>query len=339
MAQLQSRDPAAMPLDTGRASELNLSANDSGPAAFPVPNLQSGADVGQALRAVREHQGRSLEDLAEATRVRASYLAAIEDMRLELLPSRPFTIGYIRAFAAALGLDAEAAVERFRADEPVLDEPLHEPLGVHDEKDPRVTSFVVGACVIVAAIFMWNIARRAMLEDSPPRATASELAAAKALASAKAGPVALGVPLPAPVESTTPPPYETPGLANAVTQADGRIVLGGIPKPINAATDPPATSQLAPRFTPAGAIYGAPAGQRSLVTVQALKSSLLMVRGPDGSLYFARQLAAGEAFRAPQVEGLTFNVTDPNAFQVFVGGQSKGVLPAAQASVSGLAGG
>jgi hypothetical protein len=39
------------------------------------------------------------------------------------------------------------------------------------------------------------------------------------------------------------------------------------------------------------------------------------------------------------VEGLTFNVTDPNAFQVFVGGQSKGVLPAAQASVSGLAGG
>jgi transcriptional regulator with XRE-family HTH domain len=328
-----------MPLDTGRASELNLSANDSGPAPFPVPTLQSGADIGQALRAVREHQNRSLEDLAEATRVRAAYLAAIEDMRLELLPSRPFTIGYVRAYAAALGLDAEAAVERFRIDEPVLDEPLHEPLGVHDDRDPRVTSFVVGACVIIAAIVLWNIARRAMLEDVPPRATASELAAARALAVARPGPVALGAPLPAPVESTTPPPYETPGLANAAVQSDGRIVLGGLPKPINAVSDPPAPSLLAPSFTPKGAIYGAPAGQRSLVTVQALKSSLLMVRGPDGSLYFARQLAAGEAFRAPQVEGLTFNVTDPNAFQVFVGGQSKGVLPAAQASVSGLAGG
>jgi transcriptional regulator with XRE-family HTH domain len=327
-----------MPLDSG-GSELDLSAGGSGPVHASPPGLQTGADVGQALRAVREHQGRSLEELAEATRVRASYLAAIEDMRLELLPSRPFTIGYIRAYAAALGLDAEAAVERFRLDEPVLDEPLREPLGVHDERDPRLTSMVAGACVIVAAIFMWNIARRAMTEDAPPPPTASDVAAAKALASEKSGPIVLGGPLPAPVESTTPPPYETPGLANAVVQADGRIVLGGIPKPINAVSDPPPAAALPAAFTPKGAIYGAPANERSLVTVQALKSSLLMVRGADGSLYFARQLAAGEAFRAPQVDGLTINVTDPNAFQVFVGGQSKGVLPAAQASVSGLAGG
>lgn len=329
----------AMALDSG-GSELDLSRTDSGFAhAAPAPTLQTGADVGQALRAVREHQGRSLDELSEATRVRASYLTALEDMRLELLPSRPFTIGYIRAYAAALGLDAEAAVERFRADEPVLDEPLRAPVGVRDERDPRLTSMVAGACVIVAAIFLWNIARRAMIDDAPPPPAASELAAAKALATTKPGSISLGAPLPAPVESTTPPPYETPGLANAVVQPDGRIVLGGTPKPINAATDPPPPSQLAPAFTPKGTIYGAPAGERSMVTVQALKSSLLMVRGADGSLYFARQLAAGEAFRAPQVDGLTFNVTDPNAFQVFVGGQSKGVLPAAQASVSGLAGG
>jgi transcriptional regulator with XRE-family HTH domain len=329
-----------MALDSGE-SELNLSANDSGPAqARPAaPSLQSGADVGQALRAVREHQGRTLDELAEATRIRASYLAAIEDMRLELLPSRPFTIGYVRAYAGALGLDAEAAVERFRADEPVLDEPLREPLGVHDDGDPRFSSMVAGACVVVAAIFLWNIARRAMIEDAPPPPTASELAAARALAEEKPGKVTLGAPLPAPVESTTPPPFETPGLANAVVQPDGRIVLGGIPKPINAVSDPPPAAELPPSFAKKGTVYGAPAGERSVVTVQALKPSLLMVRGADGSLYFARQLAAGEAFRAPQVEGLTFNVTDPNAFQVFVGGQSKGVLPAAQASVSGLAGG
>jgi transcriptional regulator with XRE-family HTH domain len=319
-----------MPLDTGGISD---------PFTAAAPGLMSGADVGQALRAVREHQGRTLEDLAEATRVRAPYLAAIEDMRLELLPSRPFTIGYVRAYAQALGLDAEAAVERFRADEPVLDEPLHEPLGVHEERDPRLTSMVAGACVIVAAIFLWNIGRRAMVENAPPPPAASDTAAAKALAAEKPGVVKLGPPLPAPVESTTPPPYETPGLANALVEPDGRIVLHGIPKPINAVTDPPPAAQLAPVFERKGVVYGAPANERSLVTVQALKPSLLMVRGADGSLYFARQLAAGEAFRAPQVEGLTFNVTDPNAFQVFVGGQSKGVLPAAQASVSGLAGG
>jgi transcriptional regulator with XRE-family HTH domain len=331
-----------MPLDTGGVSDLNLPSNDGGAAhalGSAAPTLQSGADVGQALRAVREHQGRSLDELAEATRVRASYLAAIEDMRLELLPSRPFTIGYVRAYAQALGLDAEAAAERFRTDEPVLDEPLHEPLGVHEERDPRLTSLVAGACVIVAAIFLWNIARRAMIDDAPPPPTASDVAAARALAEEKPGPIELGAPLPAPVESTTPPPYETPGLADATVQPDGKIVLGGLPKPINAASDPPPTAQLPPTFAPAGRIFGAPANERSVVTVQALKPSLLMVRGADGSLYFARQLAQGEAFRAPQVDGLTLNVTDPNAFQVFVNGQSKGVLPAPQASVSGLAGG
>jgi transcriptional regulator with XRE-family HTH domain len=331
-----------MPLDTGGISELNHvgAARDEGAwAPRPAPTLQSGADIGEALRAVRQYRGLSLDDLAEITRVRASYLAALEDMRLELLPSRPFTIGYVRAYAAALGLDADAAAERFRVEEPVLDEPLHEPLGVQETRDPRFTSLVAGACVIIAAIFLWNIGRRAMLEGAPPPPAASDQAAARALAAAKPGPVVLGAPLPAPVESTTPPPYETPGLANAVLSEDGHLRLEGKPKPLDQLSDPPPVAQLPAAFAPKGAIYGARPNERSLVTVQALKSASLMVRGPDGSLYFARQLAPGEAFRAPQVEGLTFNVTDPNAFQVFVAGQSKGVLPAAQASVSGLAGG
>jgi len=328
-----------MPLDTGGESALNLSASHGSTQVAAAPTLQGGVDIGQALRAIREHQGLSLEDLAETTRVRASYLAAIEELRLELLPSRPFTIGYVRAYAQALGLDPEAAVERFRMDEPVLEEPLRAPLGVQETHDPRVNSLIAGGCMIIAAIFLWNIARRAMMEDAPPPPAASEVIAAKALAAAKPGPIVLGAPLPAPVESTTPPPYETPGLAEAVLTEDGRLTLQGKPKPLDQMTDPPPLAQLPPKFTPKGAIYGAQATEASSVTVQALKSSQLIVRGADGSLYFARQLAAGEAFRAPQVSGLTFNVTDPNAFQVFVGGQSHGVLPATQASVSGLAGG
>jgi len=326
-----------MPLDNGGSSDLNLSPGGGGstPAA---PTLRSGADIGEALRAIREHRGFSLEDLAEATRVKANYLAALEDMRLELLPSRPFTIGYIRAYATALGLDPEAAVERFRADEPVLDEPLRAPLGVQDERDPRLNTMIVGACIIIAAIFMWNIARRAMMEGAPPPPAASDVAAARALRAAKDAPIVLGSPLPTPVESTTPPIYETPGLAEAVVGENGIISLQGQPKSIDQLMLAPPPAHLPATFVPAGKIYGAAPNEPSAVTIQALKSSSLMVRGADGSLYFARQLAAGEAFRAPQLNGLTFDVVDPNAFQVFVGGQSRGVLPAAQASVSGLAG-
>lgn len=331
-----------MPLDTGGISDMQLAAARSGGSdpfeASPL-TLQSGADVGQALRAIRESRGLSLDDLAEITRVRPAYLAALEAMRLDKLPSRPYTVGFIRAYAAALGLDPEAAVERFKADEPALDEPLHEPLGVHDQRDPRLTALIVGGCVIVAAILLWNVARRAMIEGAPPPPAASEIAAAKALAQVAAGPVVLGAPLPPPLESTTPAPYETPGLAEAHVTEDGKISLDGQPRPVDQLAEAPPPELLPPTFAPKGAVYGAPASQPSAVTVQALKSAALIVRGADGSVYFARQLKAGEAYRAPQLSGLAFEVSTPTAFQVFVGGQSKGVLPAPQTSVSGLAGG
>ncbi|WP_411288310.1 helix-turn-helix domain-containing protein, partial [Phenylobacterium sp.] len=189
-----------MPLDTGRITELQEDAVDgAGPdlTDAAAPSLNTGASIGDALRAVREHQGLTVEDVAETTRVRRAYLCAIEDMRLETLPSRPFTIGYVRAYAQALGLDGDAAVARFKADEPVLDEPLREPVGVRDERDPRMVAFVVAAIIIVIAIVVWNVAQRAMTAGAPPASTAPEAAVGKALAEAPDGQVSLGAPLPA----------------------------------------------------------------------------------------------------------------------------------------------
>jgi cytoskeletal protein RodZ len=328
-----------MPLDTGGITDLHVDAvdhRDASVAESYAPNLHSGTDIGQALKAVREFRGLSLEDVAETTRVRRAYLAAIEELRLELLPSRPFTIGYIRAYAAALGLDAEAAVERFKAEEPVLDEPLREPVGVSQDRDPRFMAIVVGVFVLVVAIVLWNLAQRAMTASAPPPPTAPATAAAQALANAKGGPVALGAPLPAPVESTTPAPYETPGLAQAGEDGMGNhappAILGVTPEDAPA----PDLSALPAAFKPEGPVYGAAANQPSFVTLQALKSAALIVRGADGSVYFARQMDKGEAYRIPQAPGLVIDVSEPQAFQVFGGGQTKGLLPGPQTAAAKL---
>ena len=74
----------------------------------------------------------------------------------------------------------------------------------------------------------------------------------------------------------------------------------------------------------------------SVVTVQAIKAGALIVRGQDGSVYFARQLAKGEAYRVPNLAGLTLDVSSPQDFQVFVAGQSRGVLPSTQVLASKL---
>jgi hypothetical protein len=190
--------------------------------------------------------------------------------------------------------------------------------------------------VIIAAIVLWNVAQRAMTESAPPSPTAPEKAAAKALDAQKAGPVALGAPLPAPVESTTPAPYETPGLAEAGEDGvnhSAPAAIGAKPE----GTPEVDVASLPATFEAGGKIYGAPTGQPSSVTLKALKSASLIVRGADGSVYFARQLAPGEAYRAPQLGGLTVETSEPDSIQVFTGGQSKGVLPSAKTALGSLA--
>jgi hypothetical protein len=278
-------------------------------------------------------------DVAERTRVRRSYLEAIEEMRLEALPSRPFTIGYIRAYATALDLDPDLAIERFRSDEPVLEETLRAPVGMIEEKDPRVAAFLIGALVIIAAIVLWNVAQRALMAAAPPPPLAPAAQTAKALAQVKGGTVELGYPLPAPVESTTPPPYETPGLAAATgVTLDPNAPAAAAAPPTRLGEPPPVDlASLPATFTPKGRVYDSGNPQQvSVVTVQAIKAGALIVRGPDGSVYFARQLAKGEAYRVPQLAGLTLDVSAPHDFQVFVAGQSKGVLPAQQVLASKL---
>ncbi len=89
---------------------------------------------------------------------------------------------------------------------------------------------------------------------------------------------------PAPQESTLPTPYQTPGLDGASDAAAGDVAAA-------APADPPV-------FAPRGAVYGAAPGA-SVVTLQARKAALLVVHRPDGSVFFAQQMKAGEAYRAP----------------------------------------
>ena len=80
-------------------------------------------------------------------------------------------------------------------------------------------------------------------------------------------------------------------------------------------------------FNPRGAVYGAPA-TASQVVIQAKKAGALVVRLGDGQALFARQMAAGEAWRAPMGVSATIDVSDPAAFDVYLNGEHGGILPA-----------
>src|SRR5690349_16067719 len=210
-----------MPLDSSGVTHLfNRTADGEPVTSRERPTLDYGPDIGVALRNAREHRGMSIQDVADETRIRRAYIGAIEDMRLDQLPSRPFTIGYVKSYAELMGFEPGAAISRFKESSPDPDGALRAPVGVPQERDPRLGLIAVAGAVILAAIITWNVAQRPLSDDAQPPSTAPEIQVAAP--KGPAGPLALGTPLPAPTESTTPQLYLTPGLeAPAPTGAPG----------------------------------------------------------------------------------------------------------------------
>lgn len=75
------------------------------------PNLTT---AGGMLRAAREAMGLTVETVAEQTNIKLSHLEAIEAMDIEALPSQPYTMGFVRAFAREVALPEDALMARFR---------------------------------------------------------------------------------------------------------------------------------------------------------------------------------------------------------------------------------
>ncbi|MHB8284118.1 MAG: helix-turn-helix domain-containing protein [Caulobacteraceae bacterium] len=306
------------PLDTGAVTHILRLADPLGRG--PGPSASGFATLGAYLRAVREHKELSLAQVAEATRIRKVYLVAIEADDITPLPSRPFAVGYVRTYAKALGLDGDAAAARFKAEQPEPYEPrLRAPVGVANERDPRRRVIYAGLGVLCAAVALWNVGQRTL--TSAQVAGPIFPAAAQTTPDAPVrGALVLGAPTAPPADQTVPKPYVTPGIG-----------VPGIDP--NAAQDAPPQDAAAPAaatpspvaFTTRATVYGLQAKSGGVV-VQAKTAGSLIVRGPDGSVYFARLLKPGEAYRAPLGRGLTADVSDPAAFDVYLNGQLQGAL-------------
>ena len=308
------------PLDTGSMTTSVRFAEPIGRGA--APSATRYATLGDYLRAVREHHALSLVEVAEATRVRRVYLEALEHNDITPLPSRPFAVGYVRAYARALGLDGDAAAARFKSENPEASQALRAPIGVGFDRSPHRRVVYAGAAVLVVALALWNIAQHTLISSvrSEPILPVSAQAWSQA---PRVGPVTLGAPTPPPADQTTPKPYVTPGLGvpgiDKNATADAEVAAP-------AATTQPASTPTPPAsFVSRAAIYGAPAKMGG-VLVQARTPASLIVRGSTGQIYFARELQAGEAYRAPLGRGLTADVSDPTAFSLYVGGKLAGPL-------------
>jgi hypothetical protein len=64
---------------------------------------------GAVIRARREELGQTLEEVARATRIPLAHLEAVEEDRLDRLPTGPYASAYNRALCAHLGLEPSSS--------------------------------------------------------------------------------------------------------------------------------------------------------------------------------------------------------------------------------------
>ena len=96
---------------TGSQSGTQQSTVTSGAAATPY----STRDIGAMLRERREALGVTLAETEAATRIRQKYLAALESDEWHLLPGEVVGRGFLRNYAAYLGLEPTEVIARRRA--------------------------------------------------------------------------------------------------------------------------------------------------------------------------------------------------------------------------------
>ena len=75
-------------------------------------------DVGTYLRKQREARGMTLAELSRATKIKESSLIALEAAKFDSLPARVFVVGWVGAYARAVGADADTAVSMLAEQRP-----------------------------------------------------------------------------------------------------------------------------------------------------------------------------------------------------------------------------
>jgi cytoskeleton protein RodZ len=121
------------------------------------PECSDASRAGADLRAARERLGWDLPDVAAMLRIRSSYLEALENGRLNNLPGNVYAVGFLRTYAAALGMDVEEVSRQFRAEAGEI--PRHSelvfPVPMPERGLPAGALILLGLVLVGSAYIGW----------------------------------------------------------------------------------------------------------------------------------------------------------------------------------------
>lgn len=90
--------------------------SDRMPSVEPSPR----ESVGSLLRNARLSHGLDIAQVADALRIRLSFIEAIEEGRHQDLPGPTYAVGFVRAYADYMGLDGNEIIRRYKEETSIV---------------------------------------------------------------------------------------------------------------------------------------------------------------------------------------------------------------------------
>ncbi len=272
------------------------------------PSRHTAQPIGAILGAARTARGLDLADIARDTRVPVRHLAAIEADAHDSLPALPYAIGFVKAFARAVGVDPDMAAGRFRGE---TNKSAHVPvapaMAPMDERrlPPRglVAASIAALLAVVALVVAWSTgAFDTALPATPPTPVA-------------VGPVAVA---PVDVAPVVAPPGAVATTVPIAQEAPGDPATAGADAPSIAA--PTTVAATAAASTPV-----APATGSVVITANADAWFKVSVYDPAVAKVVTVKtgvLAKGERYIPPPTPGLRLWTGRAGALAITVDGRA-----------------
>ncbi len=131
----------------------------------------STSSMGAILKRCREYHGITLEEAAEATKIGANYLKALECDRLKEFPSHAYLKGFLRIYSTYLGLNADDIIRICEKQSAPVATPGNNEAGAAD-RGPVRRSFAWRKLILPAFLLILLLVTAAILNrssTSPPR--------------------------------------------------------------------------------------------------------------------------------------------------------------------------
>lgn len=300
------------------------------------------SELGQWLRETRQARELSLEQVEAETRIRAKFLAAIEEESYGELPGDIYIRGFLRNYALFLGLDPQEVLEKYekrdsaREGEPGLFRPLEVTMfrATADRLRSRLLLLVLIVGALTVGLWAWKTGRLVW---------PSTLVLFRRTAPATATPTPTQMPGAGIFQTPTRPPEpsataqatatHTPGLMPSPTSTPGILVAPtstSSPTPAVSSDEPPTVTRtpteesMATTATPTTTATSLPAvGVTVAITVT--ESSWVEVT-VDSLSAFWRLMEAGEQGTWEARREIILRLGNAGGVQVTVNGDSLGTL-------------